>query len=181
LTRRAPTTGQVEWLTSAGFADVGAMVAREPRLLGMAVEGNLEPKLQYLLTDMGRKVEEVEDWPQVLSYSLEHLRRRHAFLDAHGVAAKHTLGRMYRTSLHSLCTKLAKQPLQELGAEPGRGRVPMNAVEKWLQHRAKLLAADEARGAALAEMRQLVSMPAATEPGAGPEAPGEAPVANAQQ
>lgn len=151
----------MEWLKSAGFTDVGAMVAREPRLLGMAVESNLEPKLQYLLTEMGRSVEEVEEWPQVLNYTLEHLRSRHAFLDEHGVASKHTLGRMYRTSLHSLCTKLAKQPVQELGPD-GRGQVPMNAVEKWLQRRAKLLAADEARGAALAEMQQLVSMPTTT-------------------
>lgn len=149
------------------------MVAREPRLLGMSVEGNLEPKLQYLLSDMGRSVEEVEQWPQVLNYALAHISTRHAFLVEHGIADKHTLSRIYRSSLHSLCTKLAKQPVQEL-APDGRGHAPMNAVEKFLQRRAKSLAADEARGAALEEMRLLIE-------GGGAAAAGDAASAAASE
>ena len=78
-----PLASQVEFLKSAGFGDVGALVAKEPSLVMMARE-SLEPKLQFVLKDMGRSIEEIESFPAVLNYSLQHLEMRHAFLEKHG-------------------------------------------------------------------------------------------------
>ena len=147
--------GQVDWLRSAGFVDVGAAIAKEPRLPLMSLD-NLESKLQFIIKDMGRTVEEVERWPQVLNYTRDHLSKRHAFLARHGCADKHSLGRMYRTSLFSLCTRLAGQPLQHL--EPERSReVPSSAAEKWIQQNAAQVAASQARGEALEQLKSVVA------------------------
>ena len=156
-TQCAPLDSQVEWLKSAGFGDVGALVAKEPKLVMMARE-SLEPKLQFLLKDMGRSIEEIERYPMVLTYGLQHLQTRHAFLARHSVAEKPSLGRMFRSSLFSFCTKLAKQPLQHLDGQEGE---PPGAAETWLEKNVADKAASHARGLAVEEMRRVI-MQAAT-------------------
>ena len=145
----------MEWLRSSGFVDAGAAIAKEPRLPLMALD-SLEGKLRFIIDDMGRTVEEVERWPQVLNYTRAHLSKRHAFLSRHGCADKYSLGRMYRSSLFSLCTKLAGQPLQHL--EPERsGREVASAAEKWIQRNAAEVAASQVRGAAVEELRNVLA------------------------
>ena len=160
-THCAPPASQVEFLKSAGFGDVGALVAKEPKLVMMARE-SLEPKLQFLLKDMGRTIEEIEGFPAVLVYSLQHLEMRHAFLEKHGVTDKPSLGRMYRSSHYTFCTKLAKQPLQHLDGQPGE---PQSAAENWLTKNVADKAASHARGLAVEDMRRVIMQAATPRPG----------------
>lgn len=157
---RANIELKVEFLKSAGFGDVGALVAKEPSLVMMARE-SLEPKLQFLLKDMGRSIEEIESFPAVLNYSLQHLEMRHAFLEKHGVTGK-PLGRMYRSSHYTFCTKLAKQPLQYLDGTPGE---PPSAAETWLFKNVADKAASRERGLAVEEMRRVIMQAATPSPG----------------
>jgi len=161
---------KVEWLKSAGFGDVGGLVAREPQLVLMSLEG-LEAKLQFVLKDMGRSIEEVERFPQVLNYSLQHLANRHSFLSNHGVADKHSLSRMFRSSLWSLCTKLAKQPLQHLDGTDGE---PLSAAETWLEKNTADKAASHVRGLQVEAMRRII-----VQAGTPPEADAGGPVPTA--
>jgi len=158
---RANIELKVEFLKSAGFGDVGALVAKEPKLVMMARE-SLEPKLQFLLKDMGRTIEEIEGFPAVLVYSLQHLEMRHAFLEKHGVTDKPSLGRMYRSSHYTFCTKLAKQPLQHLDGQPGE---PQSAAENWLTKNVADKAASHARGLAVEDMRRVIMQAATPRPG----------------
>jgi len=155
-----PLASQVEFLKSAGFGDVGALVAKEPSLVMMARE-SLEPKLQFVLKDMGRSIEEIESFPAVLNYSLQHLEMRHAFLEKHGVTGK-PLGRMYRSSHYTFCTKLAKQPLQHLDGTPGE---PPSAAETWLFKNVADKAASRERGLAVEEMRRVIMQAVTPSPG----------------
>lgn len=71
---------RVEFLRQAGFAaeDVGSMVTNCPQLLAASIEKSLKPNLNYLVEKMGRKLEEVVEFPVYLLYNLEEIvRPRH--------------------------------------------------------------------------------------------------------
>ena len=127
----------------------------------MMARESLEPKLQFLLKDMGRSIEEIERFPAVLAYRLQHLEMRHAFLEKHGVTGK-PLSRMYRSSHYTFCTKLAKQPLQHLD---GRAGEPQSAAEAWLTKNVADKAASRARGLAVEDMRRVIMQAATPSPG----------------
>ena len=82
-------------------------------------------------------------------------------LEKHGVTGK-PLGRMYRSSHYTFCTKLAKQPLQYLDGTPGE---PPSAAETWLFKNVADKAASRERGLAVEEMRRVIMQAATPSPG----------------
>ena len=106
---------KVAWLRSAGFQQVERVVSKNPQLLTRSVE-TLEAKLAYLTAVWGRSVEQVEVFPQALTYSLEHLHRRHSFLRACGKAEQHKLHRILRTADYLFAKKLAGRTVEEYQA-----------------------------------------------------------------
>ena len=69
------------------------------------------------------------------------------------MAGKPSLPRLLRSSLWSLCTKLAKQPLQHLDGSDGE---PLSAAETWLQRNNAAKAASHARHLQVEAMRRVV-------------------------
>ena len=54
------------------------MVRRCPALFTFSVERNFKPKLDYLIGEMRRKVEEVREFPQYFAFSLDkRIKPRH--------------------------------------------------------------------------------------------------------
>ncbi|EOD15227.1 hypothetical protein EMIHUDRAFT_459346 [Emiliania huxleyi CCMP1516] len=107
---------KVAWLKEQGFGDVPTLLSRNPSLLSMPVEASLAPKLALLLGPLGRQIGDIEHFPRILNYSVEHLTLRHDFLAAAGKAGAHGLTRTYRSSPHTFATKLAKRSLDEFEA-----------------------------------------------------------------
>ncbi|KAJ7549953.1 hypothetical protein O6H91_07G076000 [Diphasiastrum complanatum] len=64
---------RTDYLLSAGLSDkdVAFMVGGFPQILGYTVEAVFKPKLDFLVKDMGRSVNEVVSYPRYFSYSLE--------------------------------------------------------------------------------------------------------------
>ena len=105
-TPRAPDTSnappchaQVEWLKAIGVQDVPMMLYKHPRVLGSSLD-LLREKHAFVVDEWGRKPEEIEIFPQVLTYSLDYLRARAGFLLANGKADQHHLHRILRTADH---------------------------------------------------------------------------------
>lgn len=100
---------KVEFLKSRGFDKPGDLIARNPRLMSRPV-GDLTPKLDFVLNTMGRSLDDIAEFPHILNYSLEHLQRRHAFVEDSG-AEKKRLPRTFRASLSLFEKKVCKKPL----------------------------------------------------------------------
>lgn len=74
---------QLDFLKESGFADPAAVGRKYPRYFANSLESKLKPTLEYVLS-LGRSVDDVQAFPQVLGYSIDYLRKRHRFLELHG-------------------------------------------------------------------------------------------------
>lgn len=62
------------------------MFRRFPQLFNYSIAENYEPKLNYLMVEMGRDVREILEFPQYFSFSLENrIKPRHQACAAKGV------------------------------------------------------------------------------------------------
>ncbi|WJX58205.1 hypothetical protein P8452_43683 [Trifolium repens] len=71
---------KLKHLESMGFSkeEVRCMVLRSPALLTFSIENNFQPKFEYFSVDMKRKLEELKEFPQYFSFSLENrIKVRH--------------------------------------------------------------------------------------------------------
>ncbi|XP_062094413.1 transcription termination factor MTEF1, chloroplastic [Humulus lupulus] len=71
---------KLRFLESLGVSkeEAVAMVVRCPTLFTFSIENNFKPKFEYLVEEMGRKVEEVKEFPQYFAFSLEkRIKPRH--------------------------------------------------------------------------------------------------------
>ncbi|XP_051146207.1 transcription termination factor MTEF1, chloroplastic [Andrographis paniculata] len=77
---------KIEYLLGLGLkhGEVKNMVLRSPGLLTFSVENNFMPKVDYFLNEMNGNIEEIKDFPQYFSYSLERkIKPRHRLLMKH--------------------------------------------------------------------------------------------------
>lgn len=90
---------RIHFLERSGFAprEARSMVRRFPPIFCYSSDQNLSPKLDYLVGAMGRELDEVRNFPQYFSYSLEkRIRRRHEACEQRGV--RFTLPALLRPS-----------------------------------------------------------------------------------
>ena len=67
-------------MENLGFSkdDAENMVLRCPALFTFSIENNLKPKFEYFDREMGRKLEELKEFPQYFAFSLENrIKPRH--------------------------------------------------------------------------------------------------------
>nr|CAD1833839.1 unnamed protein product [Ananas comosus var. bracteatus] len=79
---------RLEFLESAGFSrkEARAMARRFPQLMCYSIEGNLRPKLGFLLDAMGRSPVELREFPHYFSFGLDgRIRPRHIACEERGV------------------------------------------------------------------------------------------------
>lgn len=75
-----------EFLRSIGFShdEAANICGRLPAIFGYSIENNLRPKVEYLVDEMKRSLDELKEFPQYFAFSLEkkimprhlHLKRR---------------------------------------------------------------------------------------------------------
>ncbi|XP_074565891.1 transcription termination factor MTEF1, chloroplastic-like [Curcuma longa] len=79
---------KIKFLESMGLSReeaVGACV-RCPAIFGYSVENNMKPKIDYLVHEMERPIEEVKKFPQYFAFSLENkIKPRHLHLKKRGI------------------------------------------------------------------------------------------------
>lgn len=79
---------KIRFLESLGLSReeaVGACV-RCPAIFGYSVENNMKPKIDYLVHEMERSIEEVKKFPQYFAFSLENkIKPRHLHLKKRGI------------------------------------------------------------------------------------------------
>ncbi|KAI3888638.1 hypothetical protein MKX03_030915 [Papaver bracteatum] len=71
---------KLDYLQSIGFSkdDVIGMVLRCPSLLTFSIENNYKPKFGYYMEEMGGSLEELKEFPQYFTFSLEkRIKPRH--------------------------------------------------------------------------------------------------------
>ncbi|KAK2376417.1 transcription termination factor MTEF1, chloroplastic [Trifolium repens] len=71
---------KLKHLESMGFSkeEVRCMVLRSPALLTFSIENNFMPKFEYFCVEMKRKLDELREFPQYFSFSLENrIKVRH--------------------------------------------------------------------------------------------------------
>ncbi|XP_008225523.1 PREDICTED: uncharacterized protein LOC103325158 [Prunus mume] len=79
---------KLEFLQSLGFPrdEAVGMVLRCPGLLTFSIENNFKPKFEYFSADMGKKLEELKQFPQYFAFSLEkRIKPRHMEVVQRGV------------------------------------------------------------------------------------------------
>lgn len=79
---------KIKFLRSIGFTyqESARICARLPAIFGYSVENNLRPKLEYLVEEMGRSLEELDRFPQYFGFSLERrIAPRHLHLKQRNV------------------------------------------------------------------------------------------------
>lgn len=79
---------KMKYLKSLGFSkeEVVGMVLRCPSLFTFSIENNYKPKLDYFSVEMGRKLEELKEFPQYFAFSLEkRIKPRHMEIVESGV------------------------------------------------------------------------------------------------
>ncbi|XP_015877481.3 transcription termination factor MTEF1, chloroplastic [Ziziphus jujuba] len=77
-----------KYLESLGFSkeDAVGMILRCPALFTFSIENNFKPKFEYFSVEMGRKLEELRDFPQYFAFSLEkRIKPRHMEVVESGV------------------------------------------------------------------------------------------------
>lgn len=78
-------SARVEFLKQAGFP-VATMVRNCPQLLAASIDKSLKPNLEYLVSKMDRKLEEVVEFPSYLLYNVdETVRPRHEAILEKGI------------------------------------------------------------------------------------------------
>lgn len=65
---------KLKYLESLGFSknEAVGMILRCPCLFTFSIENNFKPKFEYFEVEMGRKLEELNEFPQYFSFSLEN-------------------------------------------------------------------------------------------------------------
>ncbi|XP_010516808.1 PREDICTED: transcription termination factor MTEF1, chloroplastic-like isoform X2 [Camelina sativa] len=79
---------RIDYFEKLGFSrrSAAAMFRRFPQLFNYSIAENYEPKLNYLMVEMGRDVREILEFPQYFSFSLENrIKPRHQACAAKGV------------------------------------------------------------------------------------------------
>ncbi|XP_074587714.1 transcription termination factor MTEF1, chloroplastic-like [Curcuma longa] len=79
---------KLDFLVGLGLSqeDAAAMVLRSPGLFTFSIERNFKPKFEYLDKEMGRRVEELKEFPQYFAFSLEkRIKPRHEELCRRGM------------------------------------------------------------------------------------------------
>ncbi|CAH8387229.1 unnamed protein product [Eruca vesicaria subsp. sativa] len=79
---------RIDYFEGLGFSrrSAAAMFKRFPQLFNYSIGGNYEPKVEYLVGEMGRDVREVLEFPQYFSFSLENrIKPRHVACVGRGV------------------------------------------------------------------------------------------------
>lgn len=79
---------KMKYLESLGFSkeEVVGMFLRCPSLFTFSIENNYKPKLEYFSVEMGRKLEELKEFPQYFAFSLEkRIKPRHMEVVQSGV------------------------------------------------------------------------------------------------
>ncbi|KAK8971508.1 hypothetical protein KSP40_PGU002651 [Platanthera guangdongensis] len=112
---------KLDFLQSLGFSyrETVKMVLRSPGLLSYSIEKNFRPKLEFLLGEMGREMEELMDFPQYFSYSLEgKIKPRHLVLVERGFGSSSiSLGKMLKASDGEFRERLLEMRLRFVGEE----------------------------------------------------------------
>ncbi|KAG6693791.1 hypothetical protein I3842_09G018800 [Carya illinoinensis] len=71
---------RIEYFEKIGFShqDAVSMFRRFPQLFNCSVKHNFEPKFDYFVVEMGRDLQELKEFPQYFSFSLENrIKPRH--------------------------------------------------------------------------------------------------------
>ncbi|KAJ1385438.1 Transcription termination factor, mitochondrial/chloroplastic [Sesbania bispinosa] len=71
---------RIDYFENIGFSrrDATSMFRRFPQLFCYSIKDNLEPKYNYFVVEMGRKLKELKEFPQYFSFSLENrIKPRH--------------------------------------------------------------------------------------------------------
>ncbi|XP_061350440.1 transcription termination factor MTEF1, chloroplastic [Gastrolobium bilobum] len=71
---------KLKYLVNLGFSkeEARSMVLRHPPLFTFSIENNFQPKFEYFAGEMGRKLEELKEFPQYFAFSLENrIKPRH--------------------------------------------------------------------------------------------------------
>eukprot|EP00668_Euglena_longa_P034971 GGOE01044904.1.p1 GENE.GGOE01044904.1~~GGOE01044904.1.p1 ORF type:complete len:502 (-),score=97.56 GGOE01044904.1:68-1372(-) len=80
----AKIEAKAAFLESLGI-NAARVLTAAPQMLGLSIRDNLAPKLQYLQQELGRRPEEVNNFPAFLTYSLAaRIQPRHQFLKTLG-------------------------------------------------------------------------------------------------
>lgn len=87
-TRVIKLESKIEFLRSIGFSahESASACARLPAIFGYSIENNMGPKVEYLVREMERNIEELVEFPQYFAYSLRRkIVPRHMHLKLRGV------------------------------------------------------------------------------------------------
>ncbi|KAL6005404.1 hypothetical protein ACLOJK_005971 [Asimina triloba] len=79
---------RLDFLQEVGFSyrDSVSMVRRFPQLFCLGIESNLQPKFNYFASEMGGQLEELKEFPQYFSFSLDRrIKPRHRLCAHKGV------------------------------------------------------------------------------------------------
>ncbi|KAF7842895.1 transcription termination factor MTEF1, chloroplastic [Senna tora] len=80
---------KLKYLEGLGFSkeETRDMVLRCPALLTFSIENNYVPKFEYFCGEMGRKLEELKEFPQYFAFSLENrIKPRHMEVVQSGIS-----------------------------------------------------------------------------------------------
>lgn len=90
------------------------MVLRSPGLLTFSIENNFRPKVEFLVTEMGRELSELKEFPQYFSFSLEgKIKPRHQMLVENGFSMP--LSEMLKVSDGEFRQRLVEMQLRPVG------------------------------------------------------------------
>ncbi|KAK4254578.1 hypothetical protein QN277_009940 [Acacia crassicarpa] len=79
---------KLKFLVNLGFSkeETRDMVLRCPALLTFSIDNNFQPKLEFFVEVMGRKLEELKEFPQYFAFSLENrIKPRHMEIVQSGI------------------------------------------------------------------------------------------------
>ncbi|XP_026662970.1 transcription termination factor MTEF1, chloroplastic isoform X2 [Phoenix dactylifera] len=79
---------RLDFLQRVGFShrDSRVMVRRFPQLFCYSIKENLQPKIEFLASEMGRELRELKEFPHYFSFSLENrIKPRHRVCNEKGV------------------------------------------------------------------------------------------------
>ncbi|KAF2603185.1 hypothetical protein F2Q70_00028441 [Brassica cretica] len=134
---------RIEFFERLGFSrrSAAAMFKRFPQLFNYSIGENYEPKLNYLMGEMGRDVREVLEFPQYFSFSLENrIKPRHVACAGRGVRLP--LAVMLKTKEDGFRDALEVQFVLNDSQELKRMKKPWNELRcsaKWMQQPPRVL------------------------------------------
>lgn len=93
------------------------MALRLPSLLTFSVEKNFQPKVEFLVGEMGRDIGELKEFPQYFAYSLEgRIKPRHMMMLERGFGSSRiSLGDLLRASDGEFRERLLEMRLKSMG------------------------------------------------------------------